>query len=162
MSARIPIVKRAAWPSLIPQLLLMFGLILLFWLIKFTDQFNLAVVYGTLAYLVYSFGSKAIILRHHRQGMNLSKLGRFREATDEFKASHAFFSEYWWIDKYRFITMLDSSAISYREMALCNTAFSYIQLNETAKAEQFYRKALQEFPDSEIAKSGLEYIQSNE
>ena len=126
MSAQVPIVKRIAWPYLIPQLVVMFGLILVFWKIQFPDQFNLAVMYGALAYLVYSFGSKAIFLRHHRQGINLSKLGRFREAIDEFQASHALLSNYSWIDQYRFITMLDSSAIPYREMALCNTAFSYV------------------------------------
>jgi hypothetical protein len=39
-------------------------------------------------------------------------------------------NRYAWIDKYRFIIMLDSSAIAYSEMALCNIAYSYIQLGD--------------------------------
>jgi Tfp pilus assembly protein PilF len=54
--------------------------------------------------------------------------------------------------------MLDSSAIPYREMALCNMAFSYVQLDQKEKAEHYYRKALQHFPESDLAKSGLEYV----
>jgi tetratricopeptide (TPR) repeat protein len=140
----------------------MFGLILVLWKIQFPDNFNLAILYGALGYLAYSFGSKAILLRHHRQGINLSKLGLFREAIDEFQSSYSFLRKYPWIDKYRFITMLDSSAVPYREMALCNIAFSYVQLDEKVKAQEYYRKALEESPESDMAKSGLEYVESGE
>lgn len=138
----------------------MFGLILLLWKVLFPHRFDQAVVYGALGYLVYSFGSKAILLRHHRRGMNLSKLKRFREAIPEFQSSYLFLSKYSWVDKYRFITMLDSSAVPYREMALCNVAFLYVQIEEKASAEKYYRQALEEFPESVMAKSGLEYVES--
>lgn len=58
--------------------------------------------------------------------------------------------------------MLDSSAVPYREMALCNVAFSYAQVEEKSRAEEYYRKALEEFSQSEMAKSGLEYVESGE
>jgi hypothetical protein len=47
-------------------------------------------------------------------------------------------------------------------MALCNVAFSYAQVDEKSRAEDFYRKALEEFPESALAKSGLEYVESGE
>jgi len=140
----------------------MSGLILLIWRVQFPDRFRLALLYGALAYLVYSFGSKAILLRHHRRGIHFLKLGRFREAISEFQSSYSFLSKYPWIDKYRFLTMLDSSAIPYREMALCNIAYSYVQLDEKAKAQEYYRKALDEFPESDLAESGLEYVEPKE
>lgn len=59
MDAHIPIVRRIAWFYTIPHLLVMSGLILLIWGLQFLNSFELAVVYGALAYLVYSFGSKA-------------------------------------------------------------------------------------------------------
>ncbi len=138
----------------------MFGLILFFWQMLSPGMVNLAVLYGALAYLAYSFGSKAVLLRHHKRGMSLSKLGLFREAIAEFRASHLFLSKYPWLDEYRFLTMLDSSAAPYREMALCNIAFSHLQLDERAEAREYYRKAVEEFPRSEMAKNGLAYVES--
>jgi len=160
MNANIPTVRRIDWLYTVPHLLVMFGLILLLWTVKFRNNFNLAILYGALGYLVYSFGSKAFLLRHQRRGINLSKLGLFPEAIYEFQSSYSFLSKYSWIDKYRFLTMLDSSAIPYREMALCNVAFSYAQVDEKSRAEEFYRMAMEEFPESDLAKTGLEYVES--
>src|SRR5215203_2491197 len=101
MSVNLPVVRRIAWSHTIAQLLLMCGLILLLWKVLFPDNFNRAVVYGALGYLAYSFGSKAILLRHHRQGISLSKRGLFREAIPQFQSSYLFLSKYPWIDKYR-------------------------------------------------------------
>jgi tetratricopeptide (TPR) repeat protein len=140
----------------------MLGLILLLWKVQFPHKFDLAMLYGALGYLAYSFGSKAILLKHHRRGINLSKFGLFREAITEFESSYSFLSKYPWIDKYRFLTMLDSSAIPYREMALCNIGYSYVQLGEKVRAKEYYQKALVEFPQSEMAKSGLEHVESRE
>jgi tetratricopeptide (TPR) repeat protein len=162
MNANITTVRRIAWSYTIPHLLLMLGLILLLWKVQFPDKFDLALLYGALGYLAYSFGSKAILLRNHHRGINLSNLGLFRDAIPEFQSSYSFLSRFSWLDKFRFLTMLDSSAIPYREMALCNIAYAYIRLDEKAKAQEYYRKALAEFPDSEMAKSGLEYIEPGE
>ena len=56
--------------------------------------------------------------------------------------------------------MLDSSALSYREMALVNIAYSYVQLDEKATALKYYQRALEEFPESKMAQSGIEYVAS--
>lgn len=160
MSANIPIVRRIAWSYTVPHLLLMFGLILFLWQVLFPGKLTLAMLSGALAYLAYSFGSKAILLRRHKRGIGLSRLGLFREAIAEFGASYLFLSNYPWLDEYRFFTMLDSSAVPYREMALCNIAFSHLQLDERAEAREYYRKALDEFPKSEMARDGLVYVES--
>jgi tetratricopeptide (TPR) repeat protein len=139
---------------------MMFGLILLFWKVQFPHDFKLAILYGALGYLLYSFGSKAMALRHHRRGIHLLKRGLFREAISEFQSSYSFLSKYAWLDKYRFITILDSSAMPYREMALCNIGYSYVLLDEKAKAQECYRRALEEFPESDLAKSGLEHTEA--
>jgi tetratricopeptide (TPR) repeat protein len=159
MAGKTPIIRRIEWLYTFPHLLLMAGLILLLWRIQFLYRFNLAVVYGALAYLTYSFGSKAILLKHHRSGIRLTKGHLFLEAISQFESSYTFLSKYSWIDKFRFIAMLDSSAISYREMALNNIAYSYIQLGDKAKAKEYYHRAVEEFPESEMAKSGLEHLE---
>lgn len=76
VSANIPIVRRIAWLYTLPNPT-----------IDARTNFDLAVLYGALGYLVYSFGSKALLLRHHRRGMSLARLKRFREAIPEFQSS---------------------------------------------------------------------------
>ena len=120
----------------------------------------MAAAYSAVVYLLYSFGSKAFLLRYHREGMRLSKVQQFREAIDKFERSYGFLEEHPWLDKYRFITMLDSSALSYREMALCNIAYSHAQLGEPVEALKYYQRALTKFPESEMAQSGIEFIGS--
>jgi tetratricopeptide (TPR) repeat protein len=129
----------------------MLGLIWLLWKVFFPDKFDLAMICGSLCYLAYSIGSRSVFLKRHRQGIRLLRLGLFREAIREFESSYSFLSKSPWLDDYRFITMLDSSALHYREMALRNIAFAYIQLGEEATAQEYYRKTLAEFPESEVA-----------
>ena len=160
MSAQRVIVRRIAWSYTVPQLTLMFALIVLLWKRFFPADLNLAVACGAVVYLLYSFGSKAFLLRNHRRGIHLTRLRSFRDAIDEFQLSYAFLKKYPWLDKYRFITMLDSSAVSYREMALCNIAYSHAQLAENVAAWEYYRRALEEFSGSEMAKSAIEYVES--
>jgi tetratricopeptide (TPR) repeat protein len=160
MNAQRAIVRKIAWWYTVPQLMLMFVLIVLLWKSFFPTDLNLAVAYGAIVYLLYSFASKAFLLRNHRRGVYLTKIQSFRDAISAFKLSYAFLRKYAWLDKYRFITMLDSSAVSYREMALCNIAYSYAQLDENVAAATYYRKALAEFPQSAMAKNGIEYVES--
>ncbi len=152
--------RKIAWFHTIPQLLLMLAIMLFVWKVFLPDDFRRASVYGAAVYLIYSFASKALLLKNHRRGIYLTKLDSYQDAINEFRLSYEFLNKYCWLDKYRFITMLDSSAISYREMALCNIAYSYARLNERGTALQSYRRAVQEFPESEIAKSGIEYMES--
>ncbi|MCI0491167.1 MAG: tetratricopeptide repeat protein [Blastocatellia bacterium] len=130
-------------------------IVVLLWRFIYPDSIEEAVFYGVAAYLAYSFGSKAMLLSHHRQGISLINQESFQEAIRAFQASYARFSRWPWLDRFRFLTLLDSSAISYREMALCNIAYCYLRLGQTEQAQEYYRKALSQFPESELAELGL-------
>ncbi len=84
------------------------------------------------------------------------------EAGAEFKLSYDFFTRHPWIDDWRFITLLSSSRVSYREMALLNMAFCHAQEGDGVKAKEFYQRTLKEFPDSGMAKASLRMIESAE
>jgi TolA-binding protein len=58
--------------------------------------------------------------------------------------------------------MMSPSAISYREMALVNIAFSVSQLGQGTDAKEYYQRALDEFPNSAMAKAALRLIESVE
>ena len=156
MAARVPTFKYIAWVSLIPHLLFLFLFVYIFQLLEFKDSF----VFGAAAYLLLSYGLRTIISKDHRQGINLIKAEKFEEAIPCFEKSYQFFSRNSWIDKYRYVTLFSASKMSYKEMALCNIAFCYSQINEGLRAIEYYEKTLQEFPENGLAKAGLKMLNS--
>lgn len=62
------------------------------------------------------------------------RLGDFENALNAFQRSYVFFSKHYWIDRFRFITMFTSSAISFRDMALNNMGVCYLRLKQPQKA----------------------------
>lgn len=151
MSSKISVIRKIAWLALIPQFL--FALLLIF------AWHRLGVpdppFYGLVTYLLISFGLRTFVPYSHNKGMKLVKQDKFEEAIPLFEKSYEFFTRNAWIDRYRFITLLSSSAMSYREMSLTNIALCYSQLNDKASARKYYKKTLEEFPESEIAKNGM-------
>ena len=91
--------------------------------------------------------------------MRLFKRERFDEAATQFKKSHEFFSRHVWVDRWRSISMLSSSSISYREMALLNMAFCLAQTGERDQAAILYKRVLDEFPGSKVAQTALRMLE---
>ncbi len=156
MSSNVPTVRQIAWISIVPHLLVM-GLIMLIWY-----QFNQSdfALYGALTYLIISQLLRRIIAREHRKGMLKIKLEAYEEAIPHFEKSYDFFKRNNWIDKYRFLTLLSSGKMPYKEMALNNIAFCYSQLGDGKLAKKYYQKTLDEFPESGIAKASLRLLNS--
>jgi hypothetical protein len=156
MASQLPIARQIAWVSLLPQLGIMAILVTVFWAVG-TKNF---VVFGAVTYLVLSFSLRHIIARHQRSGMRLFQRELFAEAIPHFEMSYRFFSRWSWIDRWRYITLLTSTRISFREMALLNMAFCYGQVGDGNKARELYEQTLREFPDSKIAQAALRLLDS--
>ena len=156
MASNPPIIKQVAWVSLIPQIAFIFILIAVYNYFGFENP----AFYGALTYLSLSMGLRYFIPKNHREGIQLTKKNQFEKAIVEYEKSHEFFSKNDWIDNYRFLTLLSSSKMNYREMALCNIAFCYSQIGNGAKAIEFYQKTLVEFPENTIAQSALKMLNS--
>lgn len=151
-----PVLRKIAWVSLFPQFSAMGVLVVVF--VLFVKTFWLALYLGVLTYLVISFTLERYIPHNHRKGVVLCKQGNYMQAIEEFMKSYHFFCKHSWIDKYRYLTLLSSSKVSYAEMALLNIAFCYAQLNDVKLAKEYYQKTLEDFPDSETAKVALNMI----
>jgi tetratricopeptide (TPR) repeat protein len=121
---------------------------------------NNGVVWGAFAYLLFAIGSRRLIARHQRRGMTLVKQERYADAISEFQASLAFFDRYPWIDRFRCVTMMSASAMSYREMALLNIAFCQSQQGNGRRARESYEACLARFPDSVLAHSALRLMEA--
>ncbi|MEO8609965.1 MAG: hypothetical protein ABI690_18875 [Chloroflexota bacterium] len=162
MGSKTPVVRQVSWLMLIPQLLVMAALIVLIALLFPPKPLMMSVAYGSFLYLLYSYGSRWLLLKSHRQGMALTQANDYRGAIEKYNESYHFFSDHPWIDRYRYFTLMSPSLISFREMALINIAFCYSQIGDGANTRLYYQKALAEFPDSEMAKMALKLIASIE
>lgn len=156
MSSKIPTTTQIAWLSIIPQFLVL-GLLILIALLFITDS-SLAIMAGAFIYLLLSITLRQVIAKDHNRGMRYIKAGNFRSAIPCYEASYQFFSKNGWLDKYRYLTLLSSSKISYKEMALCNIAFCYVQLGDLEKGREYYTHALNEFPNSILASTALKFF----
>lgn len=156
MPTDVPLVRQAALISLVPQLLFMGLLIGGFQLLGVEEAF----LVGPLVYLLVSWVLRTTIPRFHRQGIRLVKQQKFAEAIPFFERSLVFFAQHWWVDRYRFLTMLSSSKLSYREMGLCNIAFCYTQIGQGHVAKQRYEHILAEYPENGLAQAGLAALNS--
>jgi len=151
MPSSLPIIRQVAWLSLLPQLTAMALCIA----IAHAGGADDPIVPGVLAFLLLSFTLRSAIPRHHRAGIKLFKQERFAEAIPHFRQSYQFFSEHRWLDRWRAVTMLSSSRIAYREMALLNVAFCLGQTGQREQSIAEYQRTLLEFPESKIAQLSL-------
>ena len=156
MASNVPTIKQLSWLSFVPQLLVIGLIIYLYHLADFDEPF----IFGALTYSLLAFGLRNLIAKEHRQGMRLVKQQKFGEALPYFEKSVKYFSKNNWVDKYRFLTLLSSSKMTYKEMGLCNIAFCYSQTGNGQKAKEYYEQALNEFPENGLALAGLNMLKS--
>ncbi len=156
MASQTPVIRQISWTRAIPALLIIAVAASVGFLI---DPRN-GVLWGIIACFLYSLASREIIAHAHRAGIRLTKQKRFAEAIPKFQESLAFFERHPWIDRFRSVILLSSSAASYREMALTNIAFCYTQIGKGEEGRRYYQKCLERFPDSGLAIAALRMLDS--
>lgn len=157
MSNNVPVAKPIAWISIVPHVAL---LALLHWLFSHLTGPPSSIYYAVGTYFLLSFGLRFFLTKHQRKGMTLVKSNYFADAIPHFQRSVDFFTQHAWVDKYRYITLLASSKMSYREMGLCNIAFCYSQIGAGLKARALYEEIHAEYPNNGIAISALNMFKS--
>jgi len=117
--------------------------------IPFTQSIAHAAIAGGLTYYPLAWTLRLTLQRHHRAGMRHLRKKRYEEALVCFYKSEAFFKKHAWVDRYRFITMFNSSAYSYHEMALHNQAYALAHLDRVTEACAALEKLLLIAPERE-------------
>ncbi len=158
MASNVPIIRQTSWISVIPHISFIIILIFVYHKLNFKDP----ELYDAITFLALSVSLRYMVPISHRKGLNLSKEHKFENAIPLFETSYKFFTENNWIDKYRFIVLLSSSKLSYREMSLCNIAFCYSQIGNGQKSIEYYTKTLEEYPENGTAQAGLKMLTSTE
>jgi tetratricopeptide (TPR) repeat protein len=156
MASDVPVIKQVAWVSIVPQVLVMGIIVAACYAAGVAEPF----LYGPLIYLIISYLLRNYVAKAHRQGIDLVKRKDFRAAIPCFEASYHYFTQKPWVDKYRYFTLLSSSRMTYREMALCNIAFCYSQLGDGEKAVRYYEQVLADYPANGLAQAGLKMLES--
>ena len=158
MASRQPIVRQVAWISFLPQAAVLTGSILL----MVAAEAPGPVVKGALLYLVLAIALRKLIPRAHRRGVKLIRNKAFGAAIPAFEKSLEFFNRHRWLDNYRYLTLLSSSRISYKEMALLNLAYCHGQTGNGERSRHLYEETLAAFPESEMAQAALRMFDSAE
>lgn len=156
MALQVPTIRRVSWARMIPSLIVLILLMSIGYLINP----EAGIFWGMIAFVVCAFALREVIARAHRAGIRLTKQQRFEEAIPKFQESLAFFDRHPWVDRFRSLTLLSSSAMSYQEMGLANIAFCYSQIGQGDEARRYYRKCLERFPNSGLAASALRMLDS--
>lgn len=158
MDKGIPTIRSIAWFSLIPQMLVAGLIIYTYYLFNLSN----AILLGSLTYLIISYSLRTYVMSDFSKGMQLCKAHQFKKAIPYFEKIIDFLKDKKWLDKYRYILLLSSSKMSYREMSLCNIAFCYSQIGEAQQAKKYYENIAHEFPDNTVAFAALKMISSFE
>lgn len=157
-----PVIVQPSWTAFLIHLLVFIvaGLLLVFaW--KYRGPYAHFVALSVLFFFVCIFAVK-FFPPHFRRAMRAFKKDDPDTAISEMETCLAFFQHHPWIDRYRWFVTMNSSAISYREMALLNIAMFHTSAGRKEQAKATYRRALELFPESVVATQALKAIETFE
>jgi tetratricopeptide (TPR) repeat protein len=156
MASNVPVVQQIAWAALLPQSVVLISI----GVICFLYGAQNPVLPAVAIYFLIGYTLRHVIAKDQRKGLELVKKRDYAGAIPAFEASYKFFAENLWLDKYRYVTLLNPSSMSYRGMALNNMAFCYSQIGEGKKAAAYFRQVLDLYPENGIAQAGLNAVES--
>lgn len=105
--------------------------------------------------IAYTVGTNWVIQSRIMKAVRMLEQDGVDKAVAEMKRIVAFFERYSWIDRYRAIVVLNSSAIGFREMALYNIGYFYLQAGHKSEAKDAFRRVLDLYPENILAKRSL-------
>lgn len=123
--------------------------------------FYQSVLIAILPWVGWVLGVRLVLTRHHRHGLKLAKLGEYEKAAQEFLKSYELFQKYPWLDQYRELTLGTDSQKEYREQALLNRGQCFEEMRDGQRARVCYLKAVDQYPESEVAKTSLQNLQAD-
>lgn len=153
MAETIPVV-RLSDPRLVLLQLALFGLLVAAWFLVFGADMATLFASGV-TYLVYAYSMRWMFARHHRAGMAALRANDWPAAIEHFRRAAEDLRIRPWVDRYRGLVMMSTSAAPERELAIANIAFALLQQGDAATARDAYEQVLDEFPDSVLAQTVL-------
>ncbi len=106
----------------------------------FCGSWQFAFAFGGFSYITLAWTLRLTLQRHHRKGMKFLRRKQYEQAAASFRSSYQFFTDYPWIDRYRFVTMFNSNAIPFQQMALNNQGICCLHLGKNKEALEAFQK----------------------
>ena len=162
MTTGQPTISQVSWSALLKMLLVYIALgLLLVFVWQYEPPFAHYIALVVLALFICGFIA-TLFPPHFRRAARAQKKGDLDSAIAEMEACLAFFQRHPWIDRHRWIVTLNSSAISYREMALLNIAAFQTLARRKEEAKAAYRRVIELFPNSVVGRQALTAIETFE
>ncbi|HEX7831150.1 MAG TPA: tetratricopeptide repeat protein [Thermoanaerobaculia bacterium] len=154
MARKLPVVRVISWPAVLLQLVF-FAMLFAFayWVLRLS--FWPAYLGSAAAILILLVIRRRIFAHDQHVGLKLMRTGRFAEAVEPLQRSLSFFEEHPSIDRYRALVIGSASRMSFRELALCNLAYTHGQLGNGAESRRLYEQVVREYPDNVLARGAL-------
>lgn len=121
------------------------------------DAFAAAIAF-LLIYYPLAWGLRLTLQRHHRAGRRHLQREEYEQALACFQKSEAFFTRYPWIDRLRVVTMFNTSAYSYLEMALHNQVYALMHLDRAQESAAPLERLLEIAPGREDVREMLDAL----
>lgn len=153
----MPVIHQIAWVSLVIQIAIVGVLIAA--ATYFSATRATPILAGTIIYLVLAAIIRLALTSHQRNGMRYAREGRLELAIPEFQKSYEFFHRHPWLDEMRYLFLLSTSRVSYREMGLLNLAYCDLWADRGDDAVRTYLRTIEEFPKSGLAWTGIKLFQ---
>jgi tetratricopeptide (TPR) repeat protein len=151
MAQRRKTYRHFSWNYFTFHLLLIAGLALLLMQVYHFPSLITPLLFAFAAYFAYSTVARGLILTHHQRGMKFFRQKHYHEAILSFQQSIQYLNANAWIDRHRWLVLLSSSALSYREMAMFNIGAAYVYLDNAREARKAFESFLMAFPFSQLA-----------
>ena len=149
--SRAPIVGQVSWLNFVMVIVLM--LTILFVCNAFLGEYGLLVAMGSMFFMIFFL--RYSVASAHTVAIRHAKRGEFDQAIPYYENSLAFFTRHAWVDRFRAVTLLSTSAMTYREMALLGMAYCYAQIGDGKSAREQYERFLKEYPHNTMAAGAL-------
>lgn len=148
MARKIPVIRATNYFYYIPQIAILFFIILMLYYLNVTHY----IILGVSLYFLLSIYLKVLIPKWHRKGVFYLKKGELKGAIHAFLKSYEYFQKNSWIDQYRAFTLFSTSQLSYSEMALMNIIYCYEQLGDKRNAQKYLKILRQQFPNNKFSR----------
>lgn len=147
-----------SWTSAVVHASLIAGISLLF------AQLSVPwpVLWGALLFLVLANVLKRVLISDFHRGIVALNAKKYDEALPWLERSATFFQRYPWLDRYRYLLLLSSSALCYRELTLVNRAQCIGRTRSFEETEQAFKDILREFPESALARIARRMMFAND
>lgn len=151
MARRSRTYRLTSWPAFSAHLVLIVAIAFLTASLSPALGFANGLIFAFALYFAYLSVSRALLLVHHNRAMKLFRQGNFPAAIAAFAASERDLAARPWIDNWRWLVVLNASALSYREVALFNIGKAQDKLGLTNQARQTFTHLLEISPRSPVA-----------